>query len=452
MAQATFLSPLAPACAERAGPLWAAMAMAGAPDPDTVHCDLESSGSGEGSVSGDEEAHAELANRGTASAVAALPNGEASPAVGSELGANADFNHMDGPALTCLLGPKQRQKALLQKQRQKKEEREARGHWVQRWREYTKLHPEVIGKERDEMKAVFDEMQAYEMRADALCRTPKAHFSAVMSDLRRSRAVKDRELGTWRGYEPSRPNGDGEGKGRRRPRNRQRDRGAKGQGGQEPGAAAAAEGPAPEPVPVDPKAPITGTVSIGKGLLEGLSGQAAAEFGRDLYILQTKFTISVVVDWEKSRLNLEGARDKIEGAKKELVAILRHYFPGEAFDDIATREKPMPKHWTDTITCNLTEAQKAKVLAQTQEDREKQRNAVLYWGDRWEAWVKANPDLVQSTRANMKEGFERMLAAELGNPDSPGKVHFGLVMNFLRQSGRRQIAVWKDYAPKDWNG
>mmetsp|Transcript_24906 Transcript_24906/g.68053 ORF Transcript_24906/g.68053 Transcript_24906/m.68053 type:complete len:145 (-) Transcript_24906:32-466(-) len=122
-----------------------------------------------------------------------------------------------------------------------------------------------------------------------------------------------------------------------------------------------------------------------------------------------------------------------------------------AQEKAAAEAAAAPKHWAE-VKCNLTEAQQAKILAQTQEDREKQRNAVLHWADRWDAWVKGNPELVQSTRAVMKEGFERMLASELGSPDSPGKVHFGLVMNFLRQSGRRQIAVWRDYCPKGWNG
>merc|ERR550537_1379445 len=64
-------------------------------------------------------------------------------------------------------------------------------HWADRWDAYVKLHPELLGTEREVMKAGFDNMQAAEMSKQG-----KAHFSLVMNFLR---LAGRHEIGTWKG-------------------------------------------------------------------------------------------------------------------------------------------------------------------------------------------------------------------------------------------------------------
>merc|ERR1712113_177251 len=101
----------------------------------------------------------------------------------------------------------------------------------------------------------------------------------------------------------------------------------------------------------------------------------------------------------------------------------------------------------DSVKSTLTQHQRVKTLMKTQEARETQRRAVLFWAGRWEEYVQAHPEVIGASRDIMKEGFDSMQAHE---PEKHAKAHFSLVMNFLRQSGRRKIGTWKDYEPKNW--
>jgi len=286
--------------------------------------------------------------------------------------------------------------------------------WADKWGEYCREHPELPGAERETMKAGFDELQK-----DDDGEQGKAHFSAVMCFLRQSGR---HDLGTWKGYEKR---------------------------GKHGGNAGADENEVEQ------------YVSISAGHLSEMEAETAATFRGDVNFLGEKFGLgSVEVQWEEDRLMLIGSAVAVYKARLELVEMLRFYFPEEEVDVPEPPEgmpsegeadgeasQPQELHWSESIECTLSAAQRKRTLDKTQELRERQRVAVKHWADRWEEWVKVHPKLIGAEREVMKAGFDEMQAAESG---TAAKAHFSLVMNFLRQSGRRGIGAWKDYTPKSW--
>jgi len=269
----------------------------------------------------------------------------------------------------------------------------------------------LLGSEREIMKAGFDELQK-----DPVIELGKAHFSAVMGFLRLSGR---HDLGTWKGYDKLGKHGN----------------------------AGASENEVEQ------------FVSISAGHLSEMESEAAATFTGDISFLGEKFGLgSVEVQWEEDRLMLIGSAVAVYKARLELVEMLRFYFPDEEVDipeppEVMPTEgetdgdPSQPQHWSESLECSLSAAQRKRTLDKTQEMRERQRVAVKHWADRWEEWVKVHPELVGAEREVMKAGFDEMQAAEIG---TAAKAHFSLVMNFLRQSGRRGIGAWKDYTPKSW--
>jgi len=286
--------------------------------------------------------------------------------------------------------------------------------WADRWEKYCNKHPDLPGSEREAMKAGFDEVQEEHVSEQG-----KVHFSAVMSFLRLSGR---HSVGTWKGYNKN---------------------------GQY-GSAGASENEVEQ------------FVSISAGHLSEMEAVAAATFTGDINFLGEKFGLGVVeVQWEEDRLMLMGSAVAVYKARLELVEMLRFYFPDEEIDipeppegmptegeaDGDPSQPHDPQHWSESIECSLSAAQRKRTLDKTQEMRERQRVAVKHWADRWEEWVKVHPELVGAEREVMKTGFDEMQTAETG---TAAKAHFSLVMNFLRQSGRRGIGAWKDYTPKSW--
>lgn len=95
------------------------------------------------------------------------------------------------------------------------------------------------------------------------------------------------------------------------------------------------------------------------------------------------------------------------------------------------------------VTCTMSTKMRKTKIAKNQARKEAQRAAVKFWADRWEEHIKANLHLIGADRDVMKADFDIMQAAHTGT--TVEKAHFGLVMNFCRQSGRRKIGTWKDY-------
>jgi len=299
-------------------------------------------------------------------------------------------------------------------------------HWADRWDAYVKVHPELLGAEREIMKAGFDNMQAAEMSKEG-----KAHFSLVMNFLR---LAGRHEIGTWKGYVPATGT-----------------------------PAAVSESPAGNPCTTRYRQlDVAEFILLAHGILERMGDETIETFERDIAHLWAKSgCVSVQVQWEENGVYLEGSADSVAGAKAELALILKCYFPTEpgpltlpsepSVCDVSSRQpdaQPKAAHWAESAQmCTLSKNQKRKTLAETQAAREKQRGAVKHWADRWEEWVKINPELIGAERETMKAGFDAMQVAEAGQMS---KAHFSLVMNFLRQSGRRTIGAWKDYTPKNW--
>jgi len=286
--------------------------------------------------------------------------------------------------------------------------------WGGRWEEYCKEHPELLGAERETMKAGFDELQKEHVSEEG-----KPHFSALMCFLRLSGR---QDLGSWKGYE----NID--------------ERGNAGVTKQE----------------------VKQVVSISAGHLSEMETSARETFTGDINILSKKFGLgSVEVQWDEDKLMLIGSAVTVYKARLELVEMLRFYFPEEEVElpeppegmltegeaDSQTTQSQEPQHWSQSIKCSLSAAQRKRTLDKTQEMRERQRAAVKHWSERWEEWVKLHPELIGAEREVMKAGFDEMQAAEAG---TSAKAHFSLVMNFLRNSGRRGIGAWKDYTPQSW--
>jgi len=284
--------------------------------------------------------------------------------------------------------------------------------WAGRWGKYCKEHPELLGAERETMKAGFDELQKEHVSEQG-----KAHFSAVMCFLRRSGR---QDLGTWKGYV------------------KLNERDHEGEAKQE----------------------VKQFVSVSVGRLSKMYAAAAAMFTGEINVLGEKFGLcSVEVQWNEDRLLLIGSAIAVYKARLELVDLLRLYFPEEEVElpeppegtptqgetDGDPSQPQEPQHWSQSMKCSLSAAQRKRTLDKTQEMRERQRLAVKHWSDRWEEWVKARPELIGAEREVMKAGFDEMQAAEAG---TAAKAHFSLVMNFLRQSGRHGIGAWKGYAPR----
>lgn len=287
--------------------------------------------------------------------------------------------------------------------------------WASKWEEYLKSHPELVGQDRETMKAGFDDLQKIYARVCG-----KAHFSAVMNFLRISGR---HDIGAWKGY-----------------------------------AAPVAGGLAQA---VCKEVEVEVVISLVGGLISSMGDQMASDFTGDIRHLSDKSgTSSIEVQWEEDRLVLSGPASAVSRARAELLEILHFYFPNEtialpddehagALDSGKSAPQAEPRHWTQSIRCTLSDQQRQKTLSKTQQMREKQRGAVKHWADRWEEWVKLRPEWIGAERNVMKAGFDEMQTAEAG---TAVKVHFSLVMNFLRQSGRRTIGAWKDYTPKSWNG
>jgi len=458
--------------------------------------------------------------------------------------------------LDCLLGPKQQKRALKQKEESNERLKLATKHWAKRWREYCKTHPEIVGADREDMKAAFDSMQSAEMKADTELRIPKAHFSTVMSELRRSnhreigmwkgyaappsaeqihkrdiefwaskwkkhvashpeciglerepmkstfeamqaadtdgaarakapfgkvmselRRKGHREAGTWQGFVPDEQQkgsgGKGASRGARGKKDKDENKGKDKEGGQEN--SKECEG-------------TVVLVTVPQGVFDELGAAGAQDLETDMGHLVTKTGLNAAeIQWEENTVYLRGNAEALEFAKSEMRQILAFYFPlleppvfrsdadsitkctSEQVDDSTSNadpaalntsgsEKPAPdpdvdqkpRHWSQDIECKLTQAQRLKTLAQTQAERERQRTAVFYWAEHWAEYVKAHTELIGAERATMKAGFDAM--QKEAPPCPAGKAHFGLVMNFLRQSGRRTIGAWKDYRPKGWDG
>lgn len=267
------------------------------------------------------------------------------------------------------------------------------------------------------MKAGFDDLQ----KNVRVTEDSKAHFSAVMNFLRISGR---HDIGAWRGY-----TGPGQ-----------------------------TEGKSTLPTPdLGASAPdVSDAIRVPAVLLAGMGDRMAGDFTTDIGVLwERSGAAAVEVQWEEGQILLGGKGPAVARARAELAQILRFYFPDEDLGlEEAEAEEPEaeadgPRHWTESIKCTLSSTQRRKTLSKTQEMRERQRGAVKHWADRWEEYVKGRPELVGAERSVMKAGFDDMQTAEAGTAT---KVHFSLVMNFLRQSGRRTIGAWKDYAPKSWTG
>lgn len=465
----------------------------------------------------------------------------------------------DASFLDCLLGPKQQQRALSQKEAANRKLKEATKHWSKRWELYLKENPEIIGCCREDMKAAFDAMQQSEMMADRMCRTPKAHFGAVMYFMRQlgklpkmkgdkeepsrkamtTAAVKHwgerweehvkefpdligaerlvmkkafeemqareyptckihkahfslvmnvlrlggrEDIGTWKEYslahleEESRED-EGPPRYERRPGD------------------------------VDDYFPVPAA------LLDSMSQRSAADFEKDVEHLWTLTGLSIAeIQWEEHQLYLVGSSAAVERAKCEVDKVLKFYFPSQYEGRPEFQPKPIVQpevtketvvktvlrlaygttigwrppvvvppragmgggpgpgrsaggapgvcdasrtatappgmeagQWMESLKCGLTDADRKRTLAKTQMAREKQRLAVTRWADRWEEYARSHPEVIGADRAVMKAALDKLQAAEGGD-----KAHFSLVMNFLRQSGRRTIGAWKDYTPKGW--
>mmetsp|Transcript_42595 Transcript_42595/g.92804 ORF Transcript_42595/g.92804 Transcript_42595/m.92804 type:complete len:573 (-) Transcript_42595:175-1893(-) len=417
--------------------------------------------------------------------------------------------------LDCLLGPKQQQKVLLQKQAANDKLKAAVLYWADLWDEYLEEHPELHGAEREHLKACFDEMQAAAMCADGEHKLTKAHFSAVMYHLRtsgRSRDAKGRKearrrrpppstvkhlASRWESYVKLHPELIGA----------SRDAMKHGFNDmleqEEPGSAAkshfslvmnflrlsgrrdigAWDNYMPPPSAgklgqakiATARAATVGEiedeagdeemgedVTLPAGLLIGMEEERAADFDADMWTLRSKTGVDVVeVQWEESRIYLGGTARTVIAARNELKQVLSFYFPqhfvSEPPSDIGRAGDESEPAASPSAQRHWSENVKCN-LSQRQRQKTLTRTQEAREKQRGAAkhWADRWEEWVKLHPELI--GAERAImkagfdAMQLAELGTAPKVHFSTVMNFLRNSGRRTIGAWKDYKPQGWTG